>query len=74
MCLGRLLSKRFEDVEERLNSDEKFTKKELLSLLERLSESDDYEVTHILADSLIIKYINDEKIAHAYHKVGKWYA
>lgn len=74
MCLGGLLSKRFEDIKERLNSDEKFTKKELLSLLERLSESDDYEVTHILADSLIIKYINDEKIAQAYHKVGKWYA
>lgn len=74
MCLGRLFSKKFEDVEERLNSDEKFTKKELLSLLERLSESDDYEVTHSLADDLIIKYINDEEIANAYHKIGKWYA
>lgn len=74
MNMGRFFDDKFEDIENCLDKDEPPTKDELISMLKKLSESDDYEVTHSLADDLIIRYINDEEIENAYNEVGKWYS
>lgn len=50
------------------------TKEQLLTKLIALHESDDYEVAHGEADTLLLKYIDDEEIAAVYEGVPKWYA
>lgn len=52
----------------------KLTKEELIKRLKLLSESNDIEYAHAEADSLLLKYINDQEIAEAYHAIDKVYA
>ncbi len=62
------------NIEQRIDNSDALKKEELLAMLEELSDDGDYEVSHYLADKLIIKYINDDEIKDAYDNIGKWYA
>jgi hypothetical protein len=55
-------------------TDKQITKEELIKKLKELAEDDDYEMTHVKADNLLLLYLNDEEIREAYESVGKWYA
>lgn len=50
------------------------TRDELLAKLRELARDGDYEVAHIKADELLVKYIDDSEIEAAYDAIGKWYA
>lgn len=65
----------YDEFEERIeNKGQPLKKDELIKILKDLATSDDYEVTHSLADLALVKYINDNEIEEAYDDVGKWYA
>lgn len=59
------------------------TKQELIKELKKLQtrkinifgvETLDKEENHIMADSLLLKYIDDEEVTNAFKKINKWYA
>lgn len=50
------------------------TKEELLVELKKYNNDGDIEDNHMNADSLLLKFINDEDIRKAYDKIHKWYA
>lgn len=54
----------------------RMNKEYLLEELKKLSGelTRDYEYTHIKADDLLLKYINDKEITKAFENVGRWYA
>ena len=56
------------------NNEPAITKVELLSNLRELTEIRDPEITHVEADELLIKYINDKDIERAFDEVPKWYS
>lgn len=60
--------------EKELEKAEPLTKEKAISLLKQLSESNDFESTHELADQILVKFINDKEIETAYNNVGKWYS
>ena len=49
------------------------TKEELIDKLEELI-FDDPENGHMVADKLLLKYINDAEITESFDKINKWYA
>lgn len=50
------------------------TKYELVSKLKELQLLKCSESTHIEADELLLKYINDKDIADAFYDIDKWYS
>lgn len=50
------------------------TKEELLESLNKCSEMYNTEEAHVIADKLLIEYINDPEIKAAFNKVDKWYS
>lgn len=71
------------DYEKRLTSREvqfdengKLTKSELLRNLQRAVnfEFGDEEINHWIADTLLIKYINDPEVENLWDKIDRWYA
>lgn len=53
----------------------KLSKKKLLEELNKLDVyAYDREKAHVLADNLLLKYINDPEIIEAYTNIPKWYA
>ena len=51
------------------------TKKELLKKLKEIEQKNgDHEKTHVLADVLILQYINDPEITELHAKLSPWYA
>lgn len=65
----------YDEFEERIeNKGQPLKKDDLIEILKDLAKSDDYELTHGLADSALVKYINDNEIEEAYANIGKWYA
>ncbi len=47
------------------------TKEEIVTTLQELPSRHDIEISHILADELLIEYIGDVEITEAYDKVKK---
>ncbi len=43
-------------------------------LLEQLKDLEGGEFDHMVADQLLIDYINDPKITEAYEAIERWYA
>jgi hypothetical protein len=43
-------------------------------LLEQLRDLEGGEFDHMVADQLLIDYINDSEITEAYEAIEKWYA
>lgn len=65
----------YAEFEERIeNKGQPLKRDDLIEILKDLAKSDDYEVTHSLADLALVKYINDNEIEEAYDNIGKWYA
>ena len=50
------------------------TKEELLFQLKAITYNTDAEVRHLLADNLLLEYINDLDIKDAYNEMPKAYA
>jgi hypothetical protein len=50
------------------------TKEQLLIELKNLLNSNDAEQAHVLADRLLLEYINDTEITKAFQIIEKWYA
>ena len=50
------------------------TKQELLQRLQLLAKTDAKEDNHIIADNLLLTYINDVEIKNAFSDIDKWYA
>jgi hypothetical protein len=51
-----------------------YDKQDLLLDLRKLSSPDDRERAHRAADDALLKFIDDEHIAEAFHAVPKWYS
>jgi hypothetical protein len=49
-------------------------KEELLIKLKELLQNNDTEKVHVIADKLLLEYINDTEIEEAYGNIHKWYA
>ena len=49
------------------------TKTELIEKLNKCNELDT-ETAHSQADDLLLEYIGDNEISHAYNQIDKWYA
>ncbi len=49
------------------------TKEQLVKLLTKYAEDDNWERAHGDADDALIAYINDPEIRKAFDAVGKWY-
>jgi hypothetical protein len=49
------------------------TKEELVTQLKNLSKINDVEQAHVLADRLLLEYINNTEVKEAFHKIEKWY-
>lgn len=49
-------------------------KDELLNELNKLVGVTDVESAHIIADNLLLKYINDNDITQGFEKIEKWYS
>ncbi len=49
-------------------------KQELLEALAKCQKNLDAEERHIVADELLLDYIDDEEIARAFCAINKWYA
>ena len=47
---------------------------ERLKYLQKNTYPGNVEDSHILADKLLIEYINDEAIKRAFNKIKKWYS
>lgn len=50
------------------------TKEKLIEELKRLTTDSDIEANHVIADQLLLDYINDQEISKAYDSVEKYYA
>lgn len=50
------------------------TREELIALLRELAAVLDQEDAHMVADKMLLEYIDDEGIAEAYDAIAKWYA
>jgi len=50
------------------------TKQELINKLTELQKDKDYEIAHVLADYLLLDYINDKQIRQEFKKIKKYYA
>jgi hypothetical protein len=50
------------------------TKEELVTQLKNLSKINDVEQAHVLADRLLLEYINDSEVTKIFHEIEKWYA
>ena len=48
-------------------------KNELINKLKRLQRSNDYEMSHVEADKLLLLFINDPEIKKEFGKIGKYY-
>ena len=48
------------------------TKEELIAKLEVITG--DKERDHLVADALLLEFINEPEVAEAFDSVGKWYA
>lgn len=66
--------KNIQKVADKVAECKSLSKKETISMLETLFTSSDFEVTHALADKILIRYINDDEIAEAYNRLDKFYA
>ena len=49
-------------------------KQELIEKLTALQTTEDPEGVHIEADELLLDYIMDAEVRHAYSQIPKWYA
>lgn len=51
-------------------------KEELINELNAIADNGGYdqENNHVMADELLLKYIDDSEIKEAYDKIDKWYA
>ena len=50
------------------------TKETLIEKLTALQTTEDREGAHVEADELLLDYIMDAEIRHAYSQIPKWYA
>ena len=50
------------------------TKQELINKLSELQKDKDYEIAHVLADYLLLDYINDKQVRKAFQQIKKYYA
>ena len=55
------------------------TKEELIKGLKEIKnkqayESCDWETHHILADELLLKFINNDEVSEAFNSIDKWYS
>ena len=50
------------------------TKETLIEKLTALQATEDPEYAHIEADELLLDYIMDAEVRHAYTRIPKWYA
>ena len=53
---------------------ELLSKEELIAKLKVLNNERNTEVAHMVADKLLLEYINDPEITEAFTKVNKWYS
>ena len=50
------------------------SKSKAIEILKELQELKDYEIAHVEADEVLLKYINDKEIEEAFEGIGKLYS
>lgn len=47
---------------------------ELIQKLSAINQNWDEEINHLMADDLLLEYINNPEVAKAFKSIKKWYA